>query len=98
MAFDPVKAVFEKIAADPRTSSAFRDGMQHGIIEYERAKYKAALDSAWYRINALGGTVEDGDLHGRGYCAAVRDALNILEDVGAEDPLRRAHTEHADTK
>jgi hypothetical protein len=89
MTFDPVKAMFEKIATDPRTSPAFREGMQLGIKEYEAAKYKSALDSAWYRINAIGGSVETGDVYGRGYCAAVSAALKILEDVGAEDPLRK---------
>lgn len=43
------------------------------------------IDLAYSQINALGGTVTGDDLHGKGYCQAIDDALTILTKLGAKD-------------
>ena len=44
-----------------------------------------AIDKAYSRINALGGTVTADDQHGTGYVQAIDDALTILKNLGAKD-------------
>jgi len=43
------------------------------------------IDLAYSQINALGGTVKDDDLHGKGYVQAIDDVLKILVHLGARD-------------
>ena len=47
------------------------------------------LDAAWEAVNALGGTVAAGDIHGKGYVEAVGHALAEIEKLGGMDPLER---------
>lgn len=51
----------------------------------DEAPRPSSLDFAYTRINALGGTIRDGDLHGAGYVQAIDDVLKILLSLGAKD-------------
>lgn len=54
----------------------------------------AVLDFAWAEINCLGGVTFVGDreerLRAEGYEAAISDMLNIIEQMGGQDPLARS--------
>ena len=58
-------------------------------VDAHRAGYRAGLDNAWHEINAKGGYVSPGDLAGNAYNKAILDALNIIENLGGMDPLKR---------
>ena len=48
----------------------------------------------WSEVNALGGTVRDGNEYERGWCEAIAEVLAILEHAGitAESPVKRRDT------
>lgn len=50
------------------------------------------LIDIWSEVNALGGTVRDGNDYERGYCEAIAEVLDILEHAGIteETPVNRA--------
>lgn len=54
-----------------------------------------AMDIAWERINALGGYVAPGDRRGEGVNWTVERALNIIEELGGTDPLRRSELDRS---
>jgi len=47
------------------------------------------LDTAWDKINSLGGTASD-EVE-KAYVEAIGDALTVLEELGAMNPARRGH-------
>lgn len=69
-------------------------------IKAEVARERTALlDTAWDRINCLGGTFESHDQYGAGYVKAIDEALSIIEALGGRDPhtvpITPANTEAA---
>ena len=48
----------------------------------------SALGEAWNAINAEGGVVPEGDDYSRGFADAITRALEILEDLGAIEPMQ----------
>lgn len=50
---------------------------------------EGTLDTAWAKINAIGGYAGEYDDFGKGINHAVDQALLILEELGAQDPLTR---------
>ena len=47
------------------------------------------FDLAWASVNALGGTAAPDDEYGKGFAEAIGAALQVLEELGAEDPLTK---------
>ena len=47
------------------------------------------LDQAWHEINALGGIVRYLGGYDQGFCDAIGKALEIIEKLGGDDPLKR---------
>lgn len=62
-------------------------GDPKGASPSGRSQPSPALDQAWYKINALGGTCGEYDDFGKGINNAVEQALFIIEDLGGRDPL-----------
>jgi hypothetical protein len=52
-----------------------------------------AIDLAWEKVNALGGTHGEYDDFGRGINNAVEQALFIIEELGGSDPAARRHAQ-----
>jgi len=64
-------------------------GLPIETIASSEPTYVMPLDTAWGKINALGGTVTEYDDFGRGINHAVSQALDIIEELGGQDPLKR---------
>jgi hypothetical protein len=47
------------------------------------------LDQAWAAINALGGTPTPGDAESSGFVYGIDKALEVIEELGGMDPLKR---------
>ena len=45
------------------------------------------LDRLWAQVNALGGTAPEGDEYARGIVETVGRVLDMIEELGGQDPL-----------